>query len=156
MNINMTLLGQMISFALFIWFTMKFIWPPIVQALEERKNQIAEGLAQAERGQYAQEVARKHALETLQKTKAQTTEMLAQAQKRAVEIVEEAKSEAGAEGERILTTVKAEIERERNRLKDQLREQIAQLAIAAAEKILQREIDPTRHQDLLDNMARQV
>jgi F-type H+-transporting ATPase subunit b len=156
MNINLTLLGQMISFAVFIWFTTKFVWPPIIQALEERRKQIAEGLAQAERGQYAQELARKHASETIQKTKAQTAEMIAQAQKRATEILEEAKEEAGAESERILTTARAEAERERNRLRDQLREQLAQLTIAATQKILQREIDPTKHQDLLNAMANQI
>jgi len=156
MNINMTLLGQMVSFAIFIWFTTKFVWPPVVQALEERRKQIAEGLAQAERGQHAQDLARKHALETIQKTKTQTAEMIAQAQKRATEILEEAKDEAGAESERILTTARAEAERERNRLRDQLREQLAQLTMAAAQKILQREIDVTRHQDLLDAMANQI
>jgi F-type H+-transporting ATPase subunit b len=156
MNINLTLFGQMVSFAVFVWFTMKFVWPPIVKALEDRRNQIAAGLAQAERGQHEQDIARKHALETLQKTKAQTSEIIGAAQKRAVEIVEEAKKEAQAEGGRILTTAKAEIEREQNRMKDQLRDQIAKLALAAAEKILQSEIDPTRHQDLLDTVAKQI
>lgn len=152
----MTLFGQMISFAVFIWFTTKFVWPPIVAALEERRKQIAEGLAQAERGQHAQELARKHALETIQKTKTQTAEMVAQAQKRATEILEEAKEEAGAESERILTTARAEAERERNRLRDQLRDQLVQLSMAAAQKILQREIDPAKHQDLLGVMAEQI
>lgn len=156
MNINLTLFGQMLSFAAFIWFCMKFVWPPIVQALEERRNQIAEGLAQAERGQQAQEVARRHALETLQKTKTQAADMISQAQQRAVEIVEVAKSEGQAESERILTTAHAEIERERNRMKDHLREQVTQLALAAAEQILRREIDPTKHQDLLNAVAEQV
>jgi F-type H+-transporting ATPase subunit b len=156
MNINLTLFGQMISFAMFVWFTMKFIWPPIVQALEERRVQIAEGLAQAERGQHEQELARKKALETLQKTKIQNAEMISAAQKRAVEIVEEAKADAQTEGTHILTTARAEIEREQNRMKDHLRAQIAQLALAAAEKILQREIDPAKHQDLLDAAAKQI
>lgn len=156
MNINLTLFGQMLSFAVFIWFTMKFVWPPIIRALEERKAQIAEGLAQAERGHHEQEIARKRALETLQKTKAQTAEMIELAQKRAAEIVEEAKDEARVEGERILTTARAEIERERNRMKDQLREQVTQLALAAAEKILQKEIDSAKHQDLLDAVAKQI
>lgn len=156
MNINLTLIGQMISFAVFIWFTMKFIWPPIIKALEERQQQIAEGLAQAERGQHAQDIAKKHALETLQKAKVQAAETVNLAQRRAVEIVEEAKGDARAEGERILTTARAEIEREQNRMKDHLRERISQLAIAAAEKILQQEIDATKHQGLLDSVAKQI
>ncbi len=156
MNINLTLFGQMISFAVFIWFSMKFVWPPILQALEDRKKQIAEGLAQAERGQHAQEIGQKHAKELLQKTKTQTAEMISLAQKRATEIVEEAKQNAHAESERILTTARADIERERNQVKDQLREQLAQLALAAAEKILRREIDPSAHQELLANVAEQI
>jgi len=156
MNINLTLFGQMVSFAMFVWFTMRFIWPPLVKALEERRNQIAEGLANAERGLHEQELARKRARDVLQKTKAQTAEMIGLAQKRAAEIVEEGKSDAHAEGERILTTARAEIERERNRMKDQLREQVSQLALAAAEKILQQEIDVTKHKDLLDAMAKQM
>jgi F-type H+-transporting ATPase subunit b len=156
MNINLTLFGQMASFVVFVWFTMKFIWPPIIKALEDRKAQIADGLANAERGLHEQELARKRASDTLKKAKAQTAEMISLAQKRAAEIVEEAKEEARAEGERILTSAHAEIERERNRLKDQLREQIAQLAIAAAEKILQQEIDATKHNALLDAVAKQI
>jgi F-type H+-transporting ATPase subunit b len=156
MNINLTLFGQMVSFALFVWFTMKYIWPPIVKALEERQAQIAEGLATAERGRHEQELARKRARDTLQKAKAQTAEMIGLAQKRATEILEEAKVEARAEGERLLTTAHAEIERERNRMKDQLREQVGQLALAAAERILQQEIDATKHKELLDAVARQI
>jgi F-type H+-transporting ATPase subunit b len=156
MNINMTLLGQMISFGVFIWFTMRYVWPPIVQAIDERQTKIAEGLAQAERGQHEQELARKHARDTIQKTKAQTAEMIGQAQKRATEIVEEAKDEARAEGERILTAAHSEAEREYNRVREQLREQVGQLALTAAEKILQREIDPAKHQDLLDAAANQI
>jgi F-type H+-transporting ATPase subunit b len=156
MNINLTLFGQMMSFALFVWFTMKYIWPPIVKALEERQAQIADGLATAERGLHEQELARKRARDTLQKAKAQTAEMIGLAQKRATEILEEAKSDARVEGERLLTTARAEIERERNRMKDQLREQVAQLALAAAEKILQQEIDAAKHKDLLDSVARQI
>jgi len=156
MNINLTLFGQMVSFAVFIWLTMKFIWPPLVKALEDRQNRIAEGLAQAERGLHEQELARKRARDVLQKTKVQNAEMIGLAQKRAAEIVEEAKGDARAEGERILTTARAEIERERNRMKDQLREQVSQLALAAAEKILRQEIDAAKHKDLLDAMANQM
>lgn len=156
MNINATLIGEMLSFILFVWVTMKYVWPPIIAALEERRRTVVEGLASAERGHHEHEIARKRAVETLQKAKSQTAEMIEAAQRRAAEIVEEAKMEAHAEGERILTTARAEIERERNRMKDQLRGQVVQLALAAAEKILLHEIDPEKHQDLLNVVAKQI
>ena len=156
MNINLTLFGQMVSFAVFVWFTMKFVWTPIVKALEERKGKIADGLAAAERGHHAKELAQQKAAESMQEAKAHAAEILGLAQKRAAEIVEEAKVDARGEGERILTAAKAEIEQESNRVKEHLREQVAQLALAAAEKILQKEIDAAKHKDLLDSVAKQI
>lgn len=156
MNINLTLFGQMVSFAVFVWFTMKYIWPPIVKALEERQGKIAEGLAAAERGHHEQELAQKRARDVLQDAKVQAGEVVGLAQRRAAEIVDEAKTDARAEGERILVAARAEIEQERNRVKEQLREQVAQLALAAAEKILQKEIDAAKHKDLLDAVAKQI
>jgi F-type H+-transporting ATPase subunit b len=156
MNINVTLFGQMISFAVFVWFTMKFVWPPIVKSLEERKAKIAEGLAAAERGHHEQELAQKRATEALQQAKGQAAEIVNLAQKRAAEIVDEAKTDARAEGERLLTAAKAEIEQESNRVKEKLREQVAELAMAAATKILQKEIDAAKHKDLLDSVAKQI
>ncbi len=156
MNINVTLFGQMISFAVFVWFTMKFVWPPIVKSLEERKAKIAEGLAAAERGHHEQELAQKRATEALQQAKGQAAEIVNLAQKRAAEIVDEAKTDARAEGERLLTAAKAEIEQESNRVKEKLREQVAELAMAAASKILQKEIDAAKHKDLLDSVAKQI
>jgi len=156
MNINLTLFGQMVSFAVFVWFTMKYIWPPIVAALEERKKRIAEGLAAAERGQNEQELAQKRATSSLQEAKAQASEIVSMAQKRAAEIVDEAKGDARTEGTRLLAAARAEIEQEKNRVKEDLREQVAELAMAAAEKILQQEIDAAKHKTLLDAVAKQI
>ncbi len=156
MNINLTLFGQMVSFAVFVWFTMKYIWPPIVAALAERKKRIADGLAAAERGQHEQELARKRATSSLQEAKAQASEIVTMAQKRAAEIVDEAKGDARTEGSRLLAAARAEIEQEKNRVKEDLREQVAELAMAAAEKILQQEIDAAKHKTLLDAVAKQI
>ena len=156
MNINLTLFGQMVSFAVFVWFTMKFVWPPIVKAMADRQAKIAEGLAAAERGQHAQELGQKKAAEVLHEAKGQAGDIIGQAQKRASEIVDEAKGDARAEGERLLAAAQAEIEQEKNRVKEELREQVAELAIAAAEKILQKEIDATKHKSLLDSVAKQI
>ena len=116
MNINLTLFGQMVSFAVFVWFTMKFVWPPIVKALADRQAKIAEGLAAAERGQHEQELAQKRATEVLHEAKGQASEIIGQSQKRAAEIVDEAKGDARAEGQRLLTAARAEIEQEKNRV----------------------------------------
>ncbi len=156
MNINLTLFGQMLSFAVFVWFTMKFVWPPIVTALEERKTRIAEGLAAAERGHREQELARKRATTSMQDAKAEAGEILGMAHKRAAEIVDEAKGDARVEGARLLATAHTEIEQEKTRVKEELREQVAKLALSAAEKILQKEIDAVKHKTLLDTVAKQI
>ena len=153
MNINLTLIVQLISFALFVWFCMKFVWPPIMGALDARKTQIADGLAAAERGKHEQELAQKRAKELLAETKEQAAELLAQAQKRATEIVEESKGEARAEGQRLLEAARAEIGQEVNRAKEQLRAQVVALAVAGAGKVLAREIDAKAHADLLDDLV---
>jgi F-type H+-transporting ATPase subunit b len=156
MNINATLLGQSVAFIFFVWFTMRFIWPPIIKALEERKGRIAEGLAAAERGKQSQELAQDRAKEVLVDAKQQAADILRQAQKRASEIVEEAKDNARSEGERILTAANAEIEMESNRAREQLREQLGQLVIAGVEKILEKEIDAKVHQDLVNKLAAEI
>ena len=132
MNINLTLIGQSITFAVFVWFCMKFVWPPIMAALNERKQKIADGLAAAERGAHEQELAQKKATETMHEAKQQAQEIINQAQKRASEIVDEAKEGARAEAERIVTAANAEIEQEVNRAREQLRGQVASLAVAGA------------------------
>ncbi len=123
MNINATLIGQAIMFALFVWFCMKFIWPPLITALENRKKQIADGLAAAERGKHDLDLAAKRSAEILREAKEKAAEIIANGDKRATEIVEEAKNQAKAEGDRILTGAKAEIEQEVFRAKEQLRTQ---------------------------------
>ena len=156
MNINLTLLGQTITFALFVWFCMKYIWPPVMTALETRRKEIADGLAAAERGQHEQELAEKKAAEYLREAKSQASDIVAQAQKRASEIVEEAKNDARAEAERIVAGANAEIEQEINRAREQLRAEVAAIALAGAEKILEREIDASAHKKVLDELAAQI
>lgn len=156
MNINLTLIAQLVSFAVFVWFTMKFVWPPIVAALEERKAKIADGLAAAERGQHEQELAEKKAAEHLHEAKQQAAEIVAKAEKRASEIVEEAKGDARVEADRLVTGAKAEIEQETNKAREVLREKVAELAVAGAEKILRKEIDAAKHQDIVTALAKQI
>jgi F-type H+-transporting ATPase subunit b len=156
MNINLTLIAQLVAFAVFVWFTMKFVWPPIVKALEERKAKIADGLAAAERGQHEQELAEKKAAERLHEAKQQAAEIVAKAEKRANEIVEDAKGDARVEAERLVTGAQAEIEQETNKAREVLREKVAELAVAGAEKILRKEIDAAKHQDIVTDLAKQI
>jgi F-type H+-transporting ATPase subunit b len=156
MNINFTLFAQMIAFGLFVWFCMRYIWPPLTKALQERTDKIAEGLASAERGQQEQELGRKRALEVMAKAKDDAADLLAQAQKRYNEIVNEAKHDAEAEAERIRNAAHAEIEQETNRAREELRERMATLAVAAAEKILQKEVDAAAHKDLVAAFAKEL
>lgn len=150
MNINLTLIGQTITFAIFVWFCMKFIWPPIVNALETRRKQIADGLAAADRGKHELELASKRATESLHEAKLKASEIIAQAEKRSAQIVDEAKNDAKAEGERMLAAARAEMEQEVFRAREQLRGQVAQLVVAGAEKVLRREVDAKAHADLLE------
>lgn len=156
MNINLTLFGQMLAFAVFVWFTMKFVWPPIVKALEERKAKIADGLAAAERGHHEQQLSEERAKEKLHAAKQQAAEIVAKAEKRAAEIVEEAKGAARTEGDRLLATARSEIEQEANKAREELRTKVAALAVAGAEKILRKEIDAEAHKDIVDAVANQI
>ena len=156
MNINLTLIGQLVSFVVFVWFTMKFVWTPIMGALDTRRKEIADGLAAAERGQHEQELAKERAKESLHEAKQQAAEIVNQAHKRANEIIEEAKNDAKAEGDRILTAAQAEIEQEVNRSREALREKVAVLVISGAEKVLQKEINADVHKDVVENIAGQI
>ena len=156
MNINLTLIGQLLSFAVFVWFTMKFVWTPIMGALETRKKEIADGLAAAERGQHEQELAKERAKDVLHDAKSQAADIVAQAQKRAAEIVDEAKGTARTEGERLLTAAQAEIEQETNKAREQLRGKVGELALAGAEKILRKEINADAHKDIVEALAKEV
>lgn len=156
MNINLTLLAQAVSFAILIWFTVKFVWPPLLNAVETRQKQIADGLAAGERGRHELELASKRAADDLRAAKEKASGIIGQAEKRAAEIIEEAKNNAKAEGDRILAGAKAEIDQEVNRAKEGLRQQVAQLAVAGAEKILRREIDAKAHGEMLNAIANEL
>ena len=156
MNINATLIGQAIAFFLFVVFCMKFVWPPILQALEERKKKIADGLAAAEHGKHEQVLAEERAKELLREAKEQAGEIITRADKRAAEIVDESKDDARAEGERLLTAARAEIDQELNRVKEELRGQVVAIAMAGAGKVLEREVDESVHAELLNKLAAEI
>lgn len=156
MNINATLFGQAIWFGVFIWLTMKYIWPPLQRAMQERQKQIADGLAAAERGKQDLELAAKRSAEVLQQARDQAAEIVSHAEKRSAQLIEEAKSNAKAEGERIVTAAKAEIQQEVSRAKESLRNQVAALAVAGAERILKREVDAKAHAQLLQSLEAEL
>ena len=150
MDINLTLFGQTITFAIFVWFCMKFIWPPIMNALEARRTQIADGLAASERGKHELELASKRSVEYLHDAKVKASEIIAQAEKRSAQIIDEAKNSAKTEGDRLLVAARAEMEQDVFRAQEQLRDHVAQLVVAGVEKILRREVDAKAHADLLE------
>ncbi|OFZ70908.1 MAG: F0F1 ATP synthase subunit B [Betaproteobacteria bacterium RBG_16_58_11] len=156
MNITATLIGQTLTFFLFVWFCMKLVWPPIMNALAERKKLIADGLAAGERGKHELELASKRAADNLRESKSKVAEVIAQAEKRAAQIVEEAKGVAKAEGDRLIVAAKAEIDQEATRARESLRESVAALAVAGAEKILRREVDAKAHADLLEAIKKEL
>jgi F-type H+-transporting ATPase subunit b len=156
MNINLTLIGQSITFIVFVWFCMKFVWPPIMAALDERKQKIADGLAAAEKGKHDEELAKERAAEVLKEAKAQAQEIISGAEKRASQIVEEAKDAARAEGDRLLAAANAEIEQEVNRARESLRGEVVSLAVAGAGRVLKREIDEKANEDLLKDLVGQL
>lgn len=156
MSITLTLIGQMIAFAIFVLFTYKFVWPPIIQAIDERKRTIAQGLAAAEQGEKAQEEAKVEAEKLIAEARAQAADIVAQAQKRSNDIVEEAKTTAVAEGERLKEAANSEIEAEKTKAKEELRGQVVSIAIASAEKVLEREVNADAHKDVLDKFVAQL
>jgi F-type H+-transporting ATPase subunit b len=156
MNFNLTLFAQAATFALFIWFTIRFVWPPIIRAIEQRQKTIADGLAAAERGRQDLELASRRANDLIREAKQQAQEIIAQAERRGAQLVEEAKAAAKSEAERIVAAGKAEIEQEVSRAKDALRAQVAALAVKGAEKILRREVDAKAHAEFLDAVAAEL
>ncbi|HLU07453.1 MAG TPA: F0F1 ATP synthase subunit B [Woeseiaceae bacterium] len=156
MDINMTLLGQTIAMIVFVWFTMKFIWPYVMNAIEERQTKIADGLAAAERGQQSLDSAKEEAAAIVGEARKQASGILDQAHARANEIVAEGKAEGARERERQLQAARAEIEQESNRAREELRGQVSAIAVASAEKILMREIDPKTHEDILTRLAAEL
>jgi F-type H+-transporting ATPase subunit b len=155
-NINATLLGQAIWFAIFIWITMKYIWPPMKRAMDQRQRQIAEGLSAGERAKVELEAAAKRAAEIVQEARTQAQEILAQAEKRGTQMVDEAKGTAKVEGERTKAAAMSEIDQEVFRAREALRARVSALAIQGAEKILRREVDAKVHADLLTAVAAEL
>ncbi|GAB6194715.1 F0F1 ATP synthase subunit B [Lysobacter xanthus] len=156
MNINMTFFGQMLTFAVLIWVTMKFIWPPLNAAIEERQRKIAEGLAAADNSQKALEQAQTNADSAIREARVKANEIIEQAHQRANQIIEQAHSEAVGEANRQKDLAQAEIAAASNRAREELRAQVATLAVAGAEKVIRREIDPNAHRALLDELAAQL
>ena len=156
MDFNMTLIGQTVAMIVFVWFCMKFIWPPLMGAIEERQTQIADGLAAAERGQESLDKARVDAARIIEEARTQATSILDQAHSRANEIVAEGKAEGVKARERQLAAANAELEQETNRAREELRGQVAEIAVASAEKILQREIDAKAHKDILGKLSAEL
>lgn len=156
MNINLTLFAQAIVFAAFILFTVKFIWPPLLRAMENRQKTIADGLAAAEQGKKSLETSARQAEEAIREARDRAAEIIAGAEKRAAQMIDEAKTQAKEEGGREKAAAKAEIAQEAARAREQLRDQVASLAVAGAEKILRREVDAKAHGDLLDAIRKQL
>ena len=156
MDINMTLIGQTIAMIVFVWFCMKFIWPPLLAAIEDRQQTIADGLAAADKGQESLEKATAEAGGIIAEARKQATGILDQAHARANEIVADGKADGTKERERQLTAAKAEIEQETNRAREELRGQVSAVALSGAEKILRREIDAAEHNDILGKLAQEL
>ena len=156
MDINLTLIVQMLVFGAFVWFTMKFVWPPLAKALEERQEKIADGLSAAERGRRELELAQHRVKDELKHAKAQAAEIIEKAAKRAAQMVEEAKDDAKAEAKRQARLAHEQLQQDVNRAKDTLRKQVAELAVSGAELILKREIDVKANSMLLDNLIEEI
>jgi F-type H+-transporting ATPase subunit b len=156
MDINLTLISQAVAFAIFIWFTVKFVWPPLLTAIESRQQQIAEGLAAAERGKHDLELATRRSADVLRETKEKSADVLAQAERRAQQIIEEAKAAARVEADKVVASAKAEIAQEAEQAKQMLRERVAELAISGAEKILRREVNAAAHADMLASLKQEL
>jgi F-type H+-transporting ATPase subunit b len=155
-NLTLTIIGQMIAFAAFVLFCMKFVWPPLMNAIEVRQQKIADGLAATDRAEKDLELAQDKAKDQLKDAKAQAAEIIEQAKKRDAKMLDEAIAKANAEREHILSQAKAELEAEGNRLREDLRKQVAALAVAGAERILRRSIDEAAHSDILEKLVQEL
>jgi F-type H+-transporting ATPase subunit b len=156
MSINATFLGQLVFFAILIWFSWRFIWPPLMNAIEERQKKIADGLAAAERSQKDLNEAQDRVNEALREARGKANEIIEQAHQRANQLIDQAKNDAVAEAERQKAAAQAEIEQSVHRAREQLRTQVAALAVAGAEKLIQREINADTHRDLLDRLVSEI
>ena len=156
MHINMTLIGQSITFLIFVWFCMKFVWPVIRNAMDARTQQIAEGLSAAERAHRDLELAKDKVSSQLKDAKVEAASIIEQANRRAAQIIDEAKDRARGEGDRIKASAQAEIAQESNRAREQLRAQVGALAVAGASRILGRAVDENAHRDIVDQLAQEL
>ncbi len=156
MNINMTLIGQSITFLVFVWFCMKFVWPVIRKAMDERTQRITDGLAAAERAQKDLGLAQDRVAQQLREAKTEAATIVEQANRRAAQIVDEAKTKAREEGDRIKTAAQAEVEHEMNRARELLRAQVGALAVAGASRILGKVVDASAHRELVDQLAAEL
>lgn len=156
MNLNLTLLGQAISFFIFVWFCMKYVWPPVIAALDERSKKIADGLEAANRASRDLELAQEKATQTLRESKGHAAEIIEQANKRANQIIDEAKEQALTEGQRLRTAAQSEIEQDVMRAKEALRAQVSVLAVTGAEKILGAIVDEKAHSELVEKLAQEL
>nr|WP_324257282.1 F0F1 ATP synthase subunit B [Cellvibrio fontiphilus] len=156
MNLNATFIGQIVAFAIFIYLTQRYVWPPIVAAMAERTKRIADGLQAADKAEKDLELAKKKVVEQLTSAKKEAAAIIDQANKRAIEVVEEAKEKARLEAERIKASAQAEIEQATARAKEELRSKVVVLALAGAEKILESSIDQNAHNELVDKLAAEL
>lgn len=153
MNINLTLIGQMVAFLVFVAFCMRYVWPPIMAAMEERQQKIADGLAAADRASHDLELAQKEAVDRLAEAKKEAAGIVDSANKRAATVIDEAKAAAVVEADRVKELANAEVEREKAQAKEQLMAQVSALAISGAEKVLAAEIDADKHANLLKQLV---
>ena len=156
MNINLTLVGQLIGFGIFIWLCVKYVWPPLVQVMEERQKKIADGLAASDRANKDLELAQERATQELREARDEAATIVDKANRRANQMVEDAKQEAREQGERMLTEAREEIEQERQQARDALRAEVASLAIAGAEKILESSVDANAHNEMLEKLSAEL
>ncbi len=156
MNINLTIIGQSVVFGLFVWFCLKFIWPFLISAMRERQQSIADGLEAAERAEKDLELAQRGAANHIREAREEASEIIDQARRRGGQMIEEAKVQAREEGERVKETAEADIEHSVNRAREQLREEVATLAVVGAERILSETIDRDRHRALLEQLAAEL
>ena len=156
MNLNATMLGQSITFFVFVWFCMKYVWPPLTAALEERKKKIADGLAAGERGQHDLELAKKRSVDVIKEGKEKAGELIHHAERQAIEIVDGAKERAKVEADRIIAGAHSNIEQEVNQTREELRKKLSDLVVIAASKILEKEVDAKAHADLIENVAKEL
>lgn len=156
MDINATIIGQFITFSILVWFTMKYVWPPVTKTLHDREKKIAAGLEAAERSKRELEMAEHKAFSIIREAKRQATQIIEQANLHSAQLIEEAKNQAKTEGQRIVTLAQGEIAREVAQTKEALKSQLATLAVIGAEKIIQRKLDPSIHHDLLNELAAEI